>query len=332
MDLSPLVRILADGGFHSGRSLGQQLGVTRTVIGLQIELLRRMGVEVHSVTGKGYRLPTLFEPLSRSAVLHLMREHSALWASRLDLRFTTGSTNADAMEKARQGADRYLVLAEHQAAGRGRRGKEWLSPLGANIAMSLLWTFDLPIAALEGLSLAVATLVVEGLGNAGYRDGIGVKWPNDLLLRGAKLAGILIEIGGEPAGPSRVVIGLGINVRMPWFCQQQIDQAYTDLASNFELSPDRNRIVASVVVALSSGLPLFAEKGFAAFRDTWNELDVYRGRQVAIVSGSHRSTGLALGVTDSGALVLDTETGRQFIAGGELTPSLRPAEEPACDS
>ncbi|MCP5358893.1 MAG: biotin--[acetyl-CoA-carboxylase] ligase [Pseudomonadales bacterium] len=332
MDLSPLVRILADGGFHSGRSLGQQLGVTRTVVGQQIELLRAMGVEVHSVTGKGYRLPTLFDPLSRSAILHMMREQSALWASRFDLKFSTGSTNADAMEMARQGETRYLVLAEHQAAGRGRRGREWVSPLGANIAMSLLWTFELPIAALEGLSLAVATLVVEGLRNAGYKEGIGVKWPNDILLRGAKLAGILIEVGGETAGPAWVVIGIGINVRMPWFCQQQIGQAYTDLASNFELSMDRNRIVASVLGALSTGLPVFAKKGFAAFRDAWNELDVYQGRQVAIVSGSHRSIGLALGVTDSGALILDTAAGRQLIAGGELTPSLRPAEEVACDS
>lgn len=327
MDLRPLVRMLADGGFHSGQSLAQQLGTTRTIIGQQVEMLREMGVEVHSVTGKGYRLPTLFDPLSRSAILHLMREHSALWASRFELKFSTGSTNVDAMEKARQGESRYLVLAEHQTAGRGRRGRQWVSPLGANIALSVLWTFDLPLAALEGLSLAVATMVVKGLGNSGYQGGIGLKWPNDILLNGAKLAGILIEIGGDVSGPARVVIGVGINVRMPCFCQQKIDQAYTDLASNFELSPDRNRIVAAVLSALSVGLPRFAEQGFSAFRDSWNALDVYREQQVCIFSGKHRSLGVAMGVTEAGELILDTASGRQLVAGGELTPSLRPVGE-----
>ena len=229
------------------------------------------------------------------------------------------------MRKAREGQSHFLVLAEHQANGRGRRGKAWVSPLGANIALSLLWTFKSGMAALEGLSLAVAILVVDALRACGF-EGMGVKWPNDILLNSSKLAGILIEISGEAEGPSRVVIGIGINVKMPFSSAAVIDQAYTDLSSNFERSPDRSRIVAMLVKSLTAGLAVFAKNGFAAFQPRWNDIDVYRGRDVEISSGNTRRVGRDIGVSDTGALLLETETGVVHIGGGELTPSLRPLQ------
>ena len=323
MDLRPLIQTLADGSFHSGASLGRELGVTRTIIVRQVEALREMGVEIHSVTGKGYRLPSALELMSVARILELLGSERRLWAGHIDLLFSTRSTNMDAMRKGQEGEDHYLVLAEHQTNGRGRRGKAWVSPLGANISLSMLWTFKSGMAALEGLSLAVAILVVDALRACGY-EGMGVKWPNDILLNSCKLAGILIEISGEAEGPCKVVIGIGINVKMPYSSGLGIDQAFTDLASNFEISPDRSRIVASLVARLSAGLGVFASHGFAAFAPRWNDIDVYRGRDVEIISGSTRRVGRALGVSDTGALLLETEDGVAHIAGGELTPSLRP--------
>lgn len=323
MDLRPLIQTLSDGSFHTGASLGRQFGVTRMIIGRQIEALRDMGVEIHSVTGKGYRLPSALELLSVARILELLDSDRRLWTGHLDLLLSTRSTNIDAMRKGQEGESHYLVLAEHQASGRGRRGKAWVSPLGANISLSMLWTFKSSMAALEGLSLAVAILVVDALRACGY-EGMGVKWPNDILLNSCKLAGILIEISGEAAGPCKVVIGIGINVKMPNSSGQAIDQAFTDLASNFERTPDRSRIVAVLVRGLTAGLGVFARHGFAAFAPRWNDIDVYKGRAVEISSGTTRRVGRALGVSDTGALLLETEAGVAHIAGGELTPSLRP--------
>ena len=151
-----------------------------------------------------------------------------------------------------------------------------------------------------------------------------IKWPNDILLNSCKLAGILLEISGDAEGPCKVVIGIGINVKMPYSSGAAIDQAFTDLASNFEVAPDRSRIVAELVRGLTAGLAVFAKHGFAAFQPRWNDIDVYKGRDVEIISGVSRRVGRALGVSDTGALLLETETGVAQIAGGELTPSLRP--------
>lgn len=323
MDLRPLIQILANGAFHSGGSLAQQLNVTRTVVGRQIEALRNMGIEIHSVTGKGYRLPSVLELMSAAQILEQLGDDRRLWSGHIEMLFSTGSTNVDAMRKAQEGKTHYLVLAEHQAQGRGRRGKPWVSPLGANIAMSMLWTFKSKMAALEGLSLAVAILVVDALNECGY-EGIGVKWPNDILLSSSKLAGILIEISGDAEGPCKVVIGVGINIKMPYSSSTEIDQAYADLASNFEGTPNRSRIVAALVRSLTAGLGVFAKSGFRAFQPRWNDIDIYKERDVEISSGSTRRVGRALGVSEAGALLLETESGVAHIAGGELTPSLRP--------
>jgi len=323
MDLRPLIQILADGSFHSGASIGQQLGLTRTIVGRKIEELRGMGIEIHSVTGKGYRLPGALDLMSVARILEQLGGDRRLWAGHIDVLFSTDSTNADAMRKGQEGERHYLVLAEHQASGRGRRGKVWVSPLGANIALSMLWTFKSSMAALEGLSLTVAILVVDALRACGY-EGLGVKWPNDILLNSCKLAGILIEISGDAEGPCKVVIGIGINVKMPYSSAAAIDQAFTDLAANFERAPDRSRIVAVLVRGLTAGLGVFARHGFAAFAPRWNDIDVYKGRDVEISSGATRRVGRALGVSETGALLLETEAGVVHIAGGELTPSLRP--------
>lgn len=323
MELLPLLQVLSDGQFHSGEQLGGKLCLSRSAVWKQIERLRELGVEVHSVTGKGYRLPATFDLLAREKILDYLGVGSAEWENCFDVLFTVGSTNAEAMRLAQEGADRYLILAEHQTQGRGRRGRVWVSPLGANIYFSMVVSFQMGIAALEGLSLAVALHIVRALEMEGV-TGLGVKWPNDILLEGRKLAGILLEVCGDLAGPCKVVIGLGINIRMPMSASAQIDQPYTDLATHFSRPPDRNKIVATVIDQLSQGLERFKVSGFAPLQSWWDSLDVYRNGMVEVRAGSNVVEGRVLGVSNTGALILETLHGLKVIAGGELIPSMRP--------
>ena len=323
MDLLPLLRILSDGQFHSGERLGANLCLSRSAVWKHVERLRELGVEVHSVTGKGYRLPATFDLLARESILAYLGDASEGWAPCLEVLFTVDSTNAEAMRLAQDGAGRFVIIAEHQTRGRGRRGRVWVSPLGANIYFSMVLSFQAGIAALEGLSLAVALHVVRALEIEGV-IGLGVKWPNDILLDGRKVAGILLEVCGDLAGPCKVVIGVGINIQMPKSAGTLIDQPYTDLSFHFQGSPDRNKIIASVIRQLSLGLEEFAVWGFAPLLSRWNSLDVFRDRMVEVRAGSNVTQGRVLGVSDTGALLLETDTGFKAMVGGELMPTIRP--------
>jgi BirA family biotin operon repressor/biotin-[acetyl-CoA-carboxylase] ligase len=322
VDLRPLLEILSDGSFHSGEQIGRTLSISRTAVWKQVEKLREMGVRIHSVTGKGYRIPESVNLLSKQVILRNLGPGAYRWQSRLNISFTTKSTNLDAMSGAQSGVDSAVYLAEHQSEGRGRRGREWQSPLGSNIYMSMLVTFQSGIAALEGLSLAIAVMVVRALQKSGY-SGFSLKWPNDILLDGRKLAGILLELTGDVAGPCKVVVGIGINTQLTAACISRIEQPVADLAGSFVIPPDRNLIAACLIHSLSDGISLFEADGFSAFHEDWEALDQYRGKQVQIGSGISKAEGLVLGVDARGALLVETVDGLRVFNGGELAPSVR---------
>jgi BirA family transcriptional regulator, biotin operon repressor / biotin---[acetyl-CoA-carboxylase] ligase len=323
MNVFPLLTRLADGRFHSGQSLGQALGISRAAIWKQIKVLKDLGVDIHAVTGKGYRIPGGIDLLDRNRVAAGFDTETALLRDRFDLHFSTGSTNTDAMQKAESGEAVYLVMAEHQSQGRGRRGRNWVSPFGHNIYMSLLWSFQGGVAALEGLSLVCALVVVRALRREGFQ-GFQVKWPNDVLFQGRKLAGILLEVNGEVAGHCRLIIGIGVNSVMPLKAASEIDQPYSDLRLASGRTADRNSLAASLANELVIGVRQFEHAGFAAFREEWMRTDCYLGCDVEISAGNNRTTGKVAGVDEAGRLLLDTTDGRQVISGGELLPSLRP--------
>lgn len=332
MDLRPLLARLSDGLFHSGEQLGVDLGLSRAAVWKQVEKLKTMGVEVHSVTGKGYRLPLALELLCPDEVFRSLGADAADWRQHLSVLFSVDSTNSEVVRRIQAGSERYIVVADHQSLGRGRRGRAWISPLGANIYMSIAWPFQAGVAALEGLSLVVAVLVVRALARCGFH-GMALKWPNDILLNGCKLAGILLEVSGDLAGPCRVVIGIGLNVRMPGAAANQIDQPYTDLASNFGAKIDRNAIAACMIQELTSGLEEFELAGFSAFHSQWDSLDTYKGRMVELRAATSVTKGVVKGVDKAGGLILATADGLKILAGGELHTTLRPvADEVRHDS
>ncbi len=324
MQVSQLLELLSDGDYHSGESLGRRLGMTRAAIWKQVRELRTLGVEVHAVTGKGYRLPNSLQLLDRQAIMADSRWLEAMLGDRFSLHFSLDSTNAQAMRELEQGNDRCLIMAEHQYQGRGRRGRPWVSPLGHNLYLSLVWPFGEGAAALEGLSLVCALAVVNAVERLGV-VGAGVKWPNDVLIDNRKLAGILLEVQGDLEGPCTVIIGVGVNTDMPAAAAASIDQPFSDLGSAGNGGTDRNRIAAEVIDALLEGVEQFGQDGFRAFHGRWMEKDVLAGSRVEVRSGSRLLTGRLAGVNEAGRLLLDAADKRHVISGGEIASSLRSA-------
>ena len=323
----PLLRLLADGRFHSGQLLAEQFGCTRGAVWYRIHGVEALGLRVFKVRGRGYRLA---EPLDLLDAAELRRRVAARAPTlSLELLDECESTNSYLMQRLAALPSGRVVACEHQSAGRGRRGKRWTSGVGASLTFSVAWRFSCGTAALAGLSLAVAVAVAEALESSGYAR-IALKWPNDLLHDGRKLGGILIEVSGDPQGATGAVIGVGLNVRLPAALAGEIDRPVTDLAAMTRTAldgveadsaaPSRTQLLAVVLEHLAAALARYEREGFAAFRDAWLSRHAHRGRQVAIVQDGRTLTeGEALGVAADGALLLRSARGVEHIHSGEVS-------------
>ncbi len=318
------LRMLADGEFRSGEAMARSLGVSRASVWNALHALDASGIEVFKLRGRGYRLA---EPLS---LLELGAIETGLGAdaSRFTLEVVDSveSTNTLLMQRVAQGAPNgSTIAAEWQTQGRGRRGRPWHALPGATLTFSLLWRFEQGAGFLAGLSLAVGVAVLRALTICGVREA-GLKWPNDVLWSGRKLAGILIEMQGDVLGPSAAVIGIGVNCRLPAALLERIDQPAVDIATAGGAASDRNRLLALLLIELERVLTSFAREGFAAIRDEWQRCHVYQGKPVklALPDGSSVN-GTAAGVADNGALLLATRGGQLRFHSGEV--SLRAGDE-----
>lgn len=319
-----LLPLLASGEFVSGQDLAAALGVSRTAVWKQLKKLTELGLQIESVKGRGYRIPGGIDLLTEEAVRDAMQPASLALLRTLDLRDSTASTNADAMRRIEEGeAIGYVCSAEQQSAGRGRRGREWVSPYARNLYLSAVWEYSGGAAVLEGMSLAVGVVVARALRNCGV-PALQLKWPNDLLADGAKLGGILLEMTGDATGVCQVVVGIGLNVDMPLEQGAGIDQSWTDVARWCPGErPSRSRLLGAVLDELLPLLAGFERDGFAAWRDEWQSLDAFSGETVVLQSAGQQMAGIARGVDGRGALQLETAAGGvQSFFGGEI--SMRP--------
>lgn len=317
-----LLTLLASGDFVSGQAIAGELGVSRTAVWKQLNKLSELGVELESAKGRGYRIPGGIELLEEAQVREHLCPEAAGLLQQLDLRQELLSTNAEAMARIAAGAAAgYVCSAERQSAGRGRRGRPWVSPFARNLYVSVVWEYPQGATALEGLSLAVGVAVARALERAGVASA-QLKWPNDVLHGGAKLGGILLEMSGDAAGPCQVV-GIGLNVDMPGAAGDRIGQAWTDVRrAGGEVG--RNALLGLLLNELLPLLAAFEAGGFARWREEWQALDAFADRPVVISTGAKRMAGTARGVNERGALMLETASGgTQPVYGGEV--SLRPA-------
>jgi BirA family biotin operon repressor/biotin-[acetyl-CoA-carboxylase] ligase len=317
-----LLNLLSDGEFHSGEALGASMGVSRMAVWKHLKVLREMGVDLTVLRGKGYRLPSSLELLERERILAAA---TVSGIEGIDVFLEVDSTNNWLREQALKGAPSGTVcVSEMQSAGRGRRGRSWVSPFAANLYLSLLWRSASGAAALGGLSLVTGIAVLRALRSFGIEDA-GLKWPNDILAADAKLAGILIDVLGESNGPCAVIVGIGVNVSMPRDAVAAIDQPWTDLQ---QLTGDtiisRNDLAARLLDEVIPAIQAFDAAGLQPFLDEWRRYDLISGREVDLLLPNERITGTACGIDGGGALLVDTTSGRRRFASGEVSVRVAP--------
>lgn len=316
----PWLAQLAGGATVSGRVLAERSGVTRAAVWKQVERLRALGLDISAEAGKGYRLAAPVEWLDAAAISAALAPATRARLGELGVHWQLDSTSSELLRRlGTDPRDRLACLAEIQTHGRGRRGRAWQMPLGGGIALSLLKRFDSGMAALAGLSLVAGTALAAALEDCGVGD-IGLKWPNDLIARNAKLGGILVELGGEALGPCHAVIGIGLNVRVPAHAAGVIDQSWTDLAAlTHGLPPSRTQVVARVLDRLVDALDYFAVAGFGAFADDFARRDVLRNRLIRVSRNAAMEEGIARGVDARGALRVAFAEGERALDSGEVS-------------
>ena len=322
-----LLRQLADGAFHSGEDLAATVGLTRARVSQLLKEAETAGLALERIRGRGYRLLAtpdfLAADLIRAALSESVRRNPAIPLLAIDVVDEIGSTSTELLRRAqRKDIHASVLAAEWQTAGRGRRGRKWTAVAGGSLTFSLGWRFEQGAGYLAGLSLAVGVAVIRALEAEGL-PGVELKWPNDLIHRHLKVGGILVELNGDALGPSTVVVGIGLNVRMPTAAKRDIDQPVSDLTAvaGRDADPiDRNRLLARVVAELAQAFTAYAESGFPPFAAEWQRRHAYQGKPVRLLLPDGASvTGTVAGVDSTGALVLADGPRRARFLSGEIS-------------
>ena len=309
-----LLKLLKDGRFHSGQALGAALGVSRSAVWKQLQHLESdLNLSIHKVRGRGYQLATPLELLEQEQL------DSSPWP--VLIHHSLDSTNAEALRAIDSGAAApFVVTAERQTAGRGRRGRKWVSPFAENIYYSLVLRMDGGMRQLEGLSLVVGLAVLSALRAVGLSDA-GLKWPNDVLVGNKKIAGILLELVGDPADVCHVVLGIGINVNMR--SASEVDQAWTSVYLESGRMVNRNELISRLNDSLLEYLKRHAAEGFSAIQAQWEQNHLWQGREVSLIAGVHQVDGTVMGIDQQGALRMSVNGEEKVYSGGELSLRLR---------
>ncbi len=315
-----LLRQLADGRFHSGQRLAQGLGLSRAAVWKQIQRLEAdYGLGVSAVRGRGYRLQAPLELLDGSRIEAGLSAAARARLHGLSVLWSIDSTNSCAATDPPPDSGQARVwLAEHQTAGRGRRGRPWVSAFGENLYLSLAWRFDLPMTELAGLSIVAGVVVAEALQRLGL-EGHSLKWPNDVLVEGRKLGGILVEVFGEAGGPATAVVGIGVNFRVNDADAAAIDQPWTDLSRTCRTPVSRNTMAAVLIEGLILGCEAFTQRRLGPFIARWSSFDGLHGQPVRLVRGQQVIEGIYQGITRAGALVLQQAGVRSEHHAGEVS-------------
>jgi BirA family transcriptional regulator, biotin operon repressor / biotin---[acetyl-CoA-carboxylase] ligase len=321
-------RMLGPGGFHSGAALATQLGVSRNAIWKAVGVLKDLGVSVHAVRNRGYRLAVPTAPLAAARIREGLDEQAQQRLRQVEVVWQLNSTNATLFARTDLPPGRCeVLLAEVQSAGRGRRGRSWLSTPGGALCLSLGWVFGQMPRDMASLGLVVGVCALQALREHLPQDVLAraplqLKWPNDLLCDERKLGGILIDMRAEAGGPSYVVIGIGLNVALDEAARTRISATGTEPCDLLSLgvSPlHRNQVVTSLIQCLLRGLAMFEQQGLKPFRDEWQRADALRGRAVNVTTAQDTTRGTACGIDVDGALLVETSRGLVRFVSGEVS-------------
>ncbi|MGO3384487.1 Biotin--protein ligase / Biotin operon repressor [Vibrio casei] len=311
-----IMQLLSDGEFHSGEMLGAQLGISRAAISKHVKGIQEWGVDVYRVQGKGYQLTDPIDLLD----LNIINQASI---GEVELFPVIDSTNQYLLDNVQRLNNGAVCIAEYQANGRGRRGRQWISPYGANLYFSMYWKLESGVAAAMGLSLAIGVAIVDALESLGAKD-LKLKWPNDLYYQDKKLAGILVEMSGQTGGVAHLVIGMGLNINMNRE-SSVIDQPWSNLSHVFDGNmPSRNNVVIALIAGWVKVLEQYELQGMTSFVKRWNELDNFKDKPIKLLIGNKEVFGIGKGITEQGAVKIETINGIETYIGGEI--SLRKVE------
>ncbi len=317
-NLVRLVKLLNDMEYHDGTSIGEYLNISRAAVWKLIKKLEYYKISLTCTKGKGYQLESPLILLDVNRMKSQLRHRSIT----LEVLEKTSSTNDYVKSLSRNNKKVIACFAEVQTAGRGRLHRQWYSPFAENIYLSILCPFEKDISELSGLSLVAALAICHALESVVdlHKKHLTVKWPNDILINGCKLAGTLIEVEAESHGFCQVSIGIGINVNMRKALKKNIDQAWTSLSQVTQQYIDRNTLGAAIIDSLIDYLERFLSKGLVSFKEEWQKRDYLKNAMVSVLSGSKKAKGLCLGVNDQGHLKIETKTGdRLTLASGDTT-------------
>lgn len=319
-----LIGALADGCIHSGSSLAQLLGLSRSAVWKQVHRLGELGLEIEVVPGRGYRLRHPLDLLDQARIQAAIGPVAMAGCESLEVTGITSSTSAALIAAAPPAVGRWrALLAEFQSAGRGRRGRRWLSPYGSGLCLSLAWSFATAPRDLPALSLGVGVAVRRTLAACGAGP-VQLKWPNDIVLGGAKLGGILVDVDGDARGPLRAVVGLGLNLAVPAGLLQEVvaegglPPGGLDAAALGQAG-GRNGLAAALLESVHGLLAAFARHGFAPLADEWRRHDYLCGQPVTVRTGAAEANGMARGIAADGALLLDGPEGITAVFAGDVT-------------
>ena len=321
-----LIQYLSNGDFHSGEDLASQFQVSRTAIWKQIKKINTLfPIEITSIPGKGYKMHPSMVVLNQDAIVSELLPDIRSQISKIEVMLSCASTNQYLLEHMEQHEGHTVIaLSEIQTDGRGRRGRQWHSPFGRNIYMSVARNFDCAISELSGLSLVIAISLAESITALGV-DGVTLKWPNDIYVRGSKLAGVLLELRGESNSPCRAVIGIGINVNMPALSEHEseIDQSWIDISQLLGAPQNRNQIVARIINDLIKNLVIFENEGFEIFMERWKDFDFLKNKAVNIHGALLDKSGIARGIDQHGALLVEIDGNIEPVFSGEVSIRLQ---------
>ncbi|ATO35701.1 Bifunctional ligase/repressor BirA [Dickeya dianthicola] len=306
-----LISILSDGEFYSGEYLGELMGMSRAAINKHIQTIREWGLDVFTVTGKGYALSAPIQLLDAEKI------RSQIESGNIAVLPVIDSTNQYLLDRLDSVSSGDACIAEYQHAGRGRRGRKWFSPFGSNLYLSLYWRLEQGPAAAVGVSLVIGIIMAEVLHHLGA-EGVRVKWPNDLYLNDKKLAGILVELNGRTGDAAHLVIGAGINLRMNSSGSDVINQGWINL-QDAGIDMDRNMLAVRLITELRTALAIYEQQGLASFISRWNGLDNFYNRAVKLIVGNREIKGIDKGIDSQGALLLEQDGEIQSYIGGEIS-------------
>ncbi|SNC58764.1 bifunctional biotin--[acetyl-CoA-carboxylase] ligase/biotin operon repressor BirA [Sodalis endosymbiont of Henestaris halophilus] len=306
-----MINLLADGEFYSGKKISRTLGISFAAINTYIQIIRNWGIHVFTVPGKGYCLHAQLQLLNETAI------RARLPSGRLTVLSVVDSTNQYLIERMLTLKPGDACVAEYQKHGRGRRGRQWISPFGNNLYFSLYWRLEQGLSSACVLSLMVGIVIAEMLRHLGA-EGVRIKWPNDLYLNNCKMAGILMDIIGNTGRNANVVIGVGINLTMSASEAKLIDQDWINL-QEAGIAIDRNVLVAELIDNLRRALLQFERDGFSPFVARWQALDVFCDQPVKLLIGEREIRGIARGIDVRGALLLEQDGECHAYLGGEIS-------------